>query len=229
MQVRTLLTCTSAVRLLWIVPVALLIQFAEAIVFLVRRRRDRAAAALGAWFVNLRHPGALRAARAKAQALRVVSDAEIHALQYHGSARFSAYMTTALHAPDRVRAISDRGRGLADQTSAQLRSVRGIVLVATFALLLIGARDLLIGRVAAVGTMFEWPGLGDLLRSFTSEWRYAGLGAQAPAPPAMVIAGLFRFVTLEPGRRVCGELPEIEGLGSRLLLGRATLVLGCPR
>ena len=209
-QVRTLLTCTSAVRLLWIVPVALLIQFAEAIVFLVRRRRDRAAAALGAWFANLRHPGSVRTARAKAQALRVVSDAEIHALQYHGSARFSAYMTTALHAPDRVRAISDRGRGLADQTGAQLRSVRGIVLVATFALLLIGARDLLVSRVSAVGTMFVWPGIGDLVRAFTSEWRYAGLGAQAPAPPAMVLAGLLRVVTLGASG-----------------LGRTLLVVGC--
>ncbi len=209
-QVRTLLTCTSAGRLLWIVPVAILMQLAEAVVFLLRRQRARAADAVGAWFTNLRHPGALGAARRRAQRVRVVSDAEIHALQYHGSARFSAYMTTALHAPDRVRAISDRGRGLADQTTAQLRSIRGIVLVATFALLLIGARDLLIGRVAAVGTMFEWPGVADLARSFTSEWRYAGLGAQAPAPPAMVVAGLFRSVTLGASG-----------------LGRTLLVVGC--
>ena len=43
-QVRALLTSTSTARLLWIVPVALVVQFAEAIVYFVRRRRDVARA-----------------------------------------------------------------------------------------------------------------------------------------------------------------------------------------
>ncbi|MGZ6925133.1 MAG: glycosyltransferase [Acidimicrobiia bacterium] len=209
-QLRTLLTATAGVRLLWILPIAFVMQVAEAMVFLTRRQRDRAAAVLGAWPWNLRRLGSVRAARARAQQLRVVSDAEIHALQFRGSARVTAYVTTALHAPDRVRALSDRGRGLADQTSARLRTVRGGVVLALALSLLVGVRDLVIGRVAAVGTMTPWPAVGDLVRAFTSEWRAAGLGAHAPAPPAFVVASLMRIVTLGNGG-----------------LARTVLVLGC--
>ncbi len=198
-QVRALLTSTSTARLLWIVPVALVVQFAEAVVYFVRRRRTVARALIGAWTHNLGHFGEVRVARTRAQAARVVSDAEIHALQFRGSARVSAYVATTLHAPDRVRALSDRGRTVADTAGARLRSVRGLVLVAMLALVAIGVRDLVFGRVAAVGTLLPWPGVGDLLRSYTSEWRYAGLGADAPAPPVFVLAGLLRVVTLGAG------------------------------
>ena len=103
------------------------------------------------------------------------------------------------HAPDRVRALSDRSRNAADTAGARLRSVRGIVLLAMLALVAIGVRDLVFGRVAAVGTLLPWPGVGDLLRGFTSEWRYAGLGSHAPAPPLFVLAALLRVVTLGAG------------------------------
>ena len=141
----------------------------------------------------------MRGARRRAQAARVVSDAEIHALQFRGSARVSAYVATTLHAPDRVRALSDRSRTVADTAGARLRSVRGLVLLAMLALVAIGVRDLVFGRVAAVGTLLPWPGVGDLLRGYTSEWRYAALGAHAPAPPVFVLAALLRVVTLGAG------------------------------
>jgi hypothetical protein len=84
--------------------------------------------------------------------------------------------------------------------------VRGLVLVVMLALVAIGLRDLLLGRVAAVGTMLPWPGVGDLLQGFTSEWRYAGLGSHAPAPPAFVLAALLRIVTLGAGGFARGVL-----------------------
>src|SRR6478609_8540848 len=156
-QVRALLTSTSTARLLWIVPVALVVQFAEALVYFVRRRVAVGRALIGAWTYNLAHFGDVRTARERAQSARVVSDAEIHALQFRGSARVSAYVATTLHAPDRVRALSDRSRTAADSASARLRSVRGIVLLVMLALVAVGVRDLLFGRVAAVGTILPWP------------------------------------------------------------------------
>ena len=59
-QVRALLTSTSTARLLWIVPVALVVQFAEAVVYFVRRRRAVARALIGAWTYNLGHLGDVR-------------------------------------------------------------------------------------------------------------------------------------------------------------------------
>jgi len=175
------------------------VQFAEAVVYFFRRRRAVARALIGAWTHNLGHFGEVRVARRRAQEARVVSDAEIHALQFRGSARVSAYVATTLHAPDRVRALSDRGRTAADTAGARLRSVRGLVLVAMLALVAIGVRDLVFGRVSAVGTLLPWPGVGSLLRGYTSEWRYAALGVDAPAPPVFVLAGLLRIVALGAG------------------------------
>ncbi len=198
-RVRALLTNTAAVRLLWIAPAALIMHLAEAFVFLLRRRRDRAGVLVGGWTGNFRNLASLRRARARSQSARVVSDREIHALQFRGSARVSNYMTASLRADDRMRALTRRGRSVADSASTQFRSLRGLTLVVLVVLALVGARGFLFGRLAAVGQFAPWPGLGDLLRSFTSEWRYAGLGSHAPAPPLLALVGLFRVVGLGSG------------------------------
>ncbi len=201
-RVRALLTNTSAARLLWIAPVALVLHFAEAFVFLLRRRRDRAGALVGGWTGNLRDLGSLRRARARSQGGRVVSDREIHALQFRGSARVSSYMTASLRTDDRMRALTRRSRSVADSASTQFRSLRGLTLIALMVLALIGTRGLFFGRLAAVGQFTPWPGVGDLVRSFTSEWRYAGLGSHAPAPPFLALVALFRIVGLGSGELI---------------------------
>ena len=198
-HVRALLTNTAAVRLLWIAPVALVLHFAEALVFLVRRRRDRAGALVGGWTGNLRDLGSLRRARARSQAGRVVSDREIHALQFRGSARISNYMTGSLRTDVRMRALTRRSRSVADSASSQFRSWRGLTMLAVVVLALVGTRGVLFGRLAAVGHFAPWPGVGDLVRSFTSEWRYAGLGTEAPAPPLLALVALLRAFGLGSG------------------------------
>ena len=198
-RVRALLTNTSAVRLLWIAPVAFLVHCLESGLFLVRRQPGRAGELMSAWTWNLRRLSSLRTARTCAQGARVVPDREIHALQFRGSVRVTAYVTTSLHAEDRVRAWSRRGRSAAEIANTKFRSVRGLVLLAFLAVVMIGTRDLILGRVASVGQMAPWPGVSDLLRAFTSEWRYADLGARSPAPPMFVLAAALRIVTLGAG------------------------------
>ena len=201
-RVRALLTNTAAARLLWIAPVAFVMHFAEAFVFLARRRRDRAGALVGGWTGNLRDLGSLRRARARSQAGRVVSDREIHALQFRGSARVSNYMTASLRADDRMRALTRRSRSVADSASTQFRSLQGLALIALVLLALVGTRGLFFGRLAAVGQFTPWPGVGDLVRSFTSEWRYAGLGTHAPAPPLLALVAVLRIVGLGSGELI---------------------------
>lgn len=230
-RVRAFLTSTSAVRLLWIAPVALLMHLVEAIVFVVRRRRGRAGTLVNAWVWNARHLGSLILARRRAQGARAVPDREISALQFRGSARVAAYMATSLHAEDRVRAISQRGRTVADSAGLRFRSVRGLVLVGLIAVALIGARDLLIGRVASVGQLAPWPGVGDLWRAFTSEWRYADLGSQVPAPPLLALVAGIRVMLLgagELGRSllIAGAIPAAIVGAQRL--GRRVAGPGWP-
>ena len=83
----------------------------------------------------------------------------------------------------------------------------------------------------AVGTTLEWPGVGDLLRAYTSEWRYSALGAHAPAPPVFVLAAVLRIVTLGAegmGRTlvVVGAIPL--GMFGAYRLARAIAGRGWP-
>ncbi len=198
-RVRALLVSTSSARLLWVAPVAFLMHLVEAIIFLARRRRDRAAILLGAWTWNVRHFSGVRVARQRAQAARTVPDREIYSLQFRGSARVAMFLSRSLHAEDRVRVISQRSRLAADTAATRFRSVRGLVLLVVACLAVIGARDLLIGRLAMVGQIAAWPDVSELWRSFTSAWRFADLGSQAPAPPLFALVGAIRVVVLGAG------------------------------
>ncbi len=230
-RVRALLVSTSTARLLWIAPVAFLMHLVEAIIFLARRRRDRAAILLGAWTWNLRHLGGLRIARRRAQAARTVPDREIYSLQFRGSARVTGFLSRSLHAEDRVRVISQRGRLAADSAATRFHSLRGLALLAVAGMAVIGARDLLMGRLAIVGQITSWPGVNELWRSFTSAWRFADLGSQAPAPPLFALVGAIRVVVLGAGGLgrgllVVGAIP-VAMIGAQRL-GRRIAGSGWP-
>ena len=98
----------------------------EALVFVTRRRRDRAGALVRAWTWNVGSIASLRIARRRSQSARVVPDREIHSLQSRGSARVAQFLTTSLHAGARVEAWSERGRSVADSASTKFRSLRGV-------------------------------------------------------------------------------------------------------
>ncbi|MBK5288963.1 MAG: glycosyltransferase family 2 protein [Acidimicrobiia bacterium] len=206
-RLRSLLTNTSTTRLAWITPVAVLMHSLEAFVFLLRRQRIRASILMGGWAWNLRHIGELRVARKRAQSARVVPEREIHALQYLGSARVANYVANSIHAEDRVRSLSERSRTFAGSARGQFRSLRGLTLLALLLIVVFGSREILFGRLAMVGQFMPWPGVADLVRGFTSHWRYADLGSAAAAPPMFALAGILRTVLL-----------GADGLGQSLLV-----------
>ncbi len=195
-RLRSLLTNTSTARLAWIVPVAVLMHSLEAVIFVLRRQRIRASILMGGWLWNLRHLGELRVARKRAQSARVVPEREIHALQFLGSARIANYAANRLHAEEHVRSLSERGRTIAGSARGQFRSLRGLALLALMLIVLFGSREILFGRLALVGQFVPWPGIADLLREFTSHWRYADLGSAAAAPPMFALAGGLRAALL---------------------------------
>ncbi|HUF84232.1 MAG TPA: glycosyltransferase family 2 protein, partial [Acidimicrobiia bacterium] len=183
-RVRALLTSYSFWSLLWVVPVGLVLAFGEAIVSILTRRRGRARAALGGWWWNLRHLGEVRRSRRRAQKLRRIHDGELRELQVRGSAQVRDYLSQHLHTEERLLSLTEAGRSAAAAASTGARQPVALAGLVVLVLFLVGSRDLVFGRVPAVGTLAPWPGVFDLLEAYSSGWRFTGLGSPAAAPPA---------------------------------------------
>ena len=91
-------------------------------------------------------------------------------------------MVGSLRAEDRMRSLSERSRSAAGNASTRLRAPAAVAALVFIFLVLVGSRSLILGRVSVVGQLPRWPGVGDLVESFTSAWRYVDLGSSAPAP-----------------------------------------------
>jgi GT2 family glycosyltransferase len=183
-RVRTVLTSYSLWSLLWVVPIGLVLAFGEAVVSILTRRRGRARAALGAWWWNLRHLGTVRRSRSRAQKLRRIHDGELRELQVRGSAQLRDYLAHHLHTEERLRSLTEAGRSAVDAASSGARQPVAVACLVVAVLFLVGSRDLILGRVPAVGTFAAWPGLSDLVETYSSGWRFTGLGSPAAASPA---------------------------------------------
>lgn len=181
-RLRALLKSASGWSLLYLVPIALFLTVVEVVAFVLTRRRDRASALIGAWTWNLRNFRELRKSRRAAQALRRVPDIDLRSLQVRGSARVSGYLVGSLRAEDRMRSLSERSRSAAGNASTRLRAPAALGALVFIFLVLVGSRSLIFGRVSVVGQLPRWPGVGDLVKTFTSAWRYVDLGSSAQAP-----------------------------------------------
>jgi GT2 family glycosyltransferase len=195
-RLRALLKSASGWSLLYLVPIGFVLAVVEVIAFFLTRRAARARALVGAWTWNLRNLGDLRAARRETQAHRRVPDVDLRFLQVRGSARVRGYLAGSLHTEDRMRALSRRGRSAADTATTQLRAPATIAALVFAFLLLVGSRQLIFGRVPVIGQLPGWPGLSELLATFTSAWRYVDLGSTAPAPPDLAVFSLASTLVL---------------------------------
>jgi GT2 family glycosyltransferase len=190
-RVRVLLTSYSLVTLLWLAPVGVVVACVEAVGDLVTGRPRRARAAISGWFSNLLHLRSLRASRRRAQRLRRVSDGDLRELQIGTTTRLGDFLAHHLHTDDRLRQIGDRSRSALGSVSDRMRGPAAVVFLGFVALVLIGSRDFITGRVPGIGTLVPWVSGGDLLDAFGSAWRSTGLGSPAAAPPLLALTGLF--------------------------------------
>jgi GT2 family glycosyltransferase len=188
-RVRVLLTSYSLPRLLWLVPVGILVGFIEAVGDLLTGRPRRARAAVGSWFSNLLHVGRLRASRKRAQSSRRVHDSELIELQVGSTARLGAFFSHHLQTDARLRNLGDAGRNAVDSWSDGVRTPAAIGFIGFLVMVAIGSRSLITKGVPAIGTFATWPGIGELFESFGSVWRYTGLGSASAAPAALAAAG----------------------------------------
>jgi GT2 family glycosyltransferase len=188
-RVRVLIKSYSWTALVWVLPSAFALSFGEAVALALTRRWRHALAAMRGWFPS-RGTG-LGQARASTQRSRQVDDADVRDLMIRGSARIRGPLVQRLHAGDRLAVASNRARVRMSTTGARLRRAPGILALVVVALIVVGSRGLVFGRVPEIGAFRAWPGIGALWHTFTTPWRTTMLGSQTPGTPAYALmAGL---------------------------------------
>src|SRR5260221_1238076 len=81
-------------------------------------------------------------------------------------------------------------------TVERLRRAPAILALVVAALIVLGSRALVFGRVPEIGSFRAWPGIGALWHTFTTPWRSTMLGAQTPATPAFAMMAALTTATI---------------------------------
>ena len=195
-RLRVVLSCYSVLGLLRVVPKIAVLHVAEVIYSLLVGRRGQAVDIASGWWWNLRRAGELREARRHVKTFRRVPDRDIRRLMTPGSARFRQFVRGQIGlGDDRMTSWTGRRDVVGAIRSGTFRSAAAVWAVVGV-VLLAGSRHLITRSVPAIGQLvpFNTSGL-DLLREWTSGWRTAGLGSEAPAPTAYGILGALGFLS----------------------------------
>ncbi|MDQ1402020.1 MAG: hypothetical protein QOG03_336, partial [Actinomycetota bacterium] len=185
-RLRAVLTNYSRFHLARVLPQLLLLSLIEIAFSLVTGRTATAAAVAGAWTWNVRHLGEIRASRKRLRGQRRVPDSEVRRLQVRGSARVTAFARGSA-VSGRTRSLAEAGRDLATSFRDNRLLLAGWS--ALILLLVVGTRNLIGGRIPAVGQLQSFPSVGSFLSRFFSGWRDGGLGGASPAPAAYALLG----------------------------------------
>jgi GT2 family glycosyltransferase len=211
-RVRVLTKSYSPVALLWVLPLAFLLNVAEAIALVFTRRPARARALLAGWFSAFRRGTGIRQARASTQRMRRIDDGDVRDLMVRGSARVRTIVSYRLHAGDRLAEVSNRTRAAVSDVSTRARTFHVVAAIGLAVLIAFGSRSLVLDRVPQVGSFQDWPGAGSLWSTFFAPWRYAMMGADSAASPvfglmALLTTALFGDSDLGRTLVVAGALP----------------------
>ncbi|HEV7886009.1 MAG TPA: glycosyltransferase family 2 protein [Acidimicrobiales bacterium] len=188
-RLRAVLKDYGLFHLLRVVPQVALLAVGEVLYGFALGRRRTSRDIVRAWRWNLQRFGEVRAARRALRKVRGLPDGEVRRLQARGSARMLSFVQGQLGIEERARLAAMAGRDV----GLSLRALRVPLTISTVvaAVLLFGSRDLLSGRLPAVGEFAPFPDhvLG-VVRPFLSGWRTTGLGGEGPAPAAFALLGL---------------------------------------
>ncbi|MDA3041377.1 MAG: glycosyltransferase, partial [Actinomycetota bacterium] len=193
-RLRTLLVTQSRLTLLWLLPLAVLQLVVGGMYSLLSGHRSQATVAVDAVAWNVARWGDTRKRRRAMQTLRQVSDSEVHALQFGGSARVNTFLRGQFAVGDRVVNLVTTARDAFGGPNADRVRDAGIVGALVGSLMLFGSRDLIAQGVTPVGQFLELPGAGRLLGEWSSGWRAAGTGGPGTAPTAFLVLGLLRVL-----------------------------------
>ena len=190
-HLRSMLKNYSLLHLVRVLPQAAVVSVFEAVIALLARRWAEAGELVSAWAWNLRHLPELRSLRRAVKRSRAVPDSEVRRLQVRGSVRLTFYLQRRLHAEERAQALVAAGHELVDTVVGRGPVRAATMLLAVVALaVLVGTRDLLGGRLPAVGELAPFPRVSTLLSHYVSGWRTTGMGSEWAAPPLFGVLGL---------------------------------------
>lgn len=206
-SVATLLKNYSSLRLLWVLPLTVLLAIAKTLAFLLIRRFGEAGAVVRAYLWNAGQlPRTLRRRRA-AQRRRVNSDRQLARLFAPGLPRARVYAEAvgAWLAGGSTRALIDEDSAPTAEEAFESRSLvrfardrpaasAGIVLVIAY---LVGLAPLLGGGQVVGGEVAPWPDMArDFLRAYAAPHNGDPMGVAGFASPIQAVLGLFSFAGL---------------------------------
>jgi GT2 family glycosyltransferase len=174
-----------------IVPQAALLALLEVLYSVVLGRFRQARDIVSAWMWNLRRRRAVRARRKQVKSNRQVPDGDIRRLQVRGSGRLSAFLRGQIgSSEDRIASLAGARRDFAATFSSSKARTALLAWALVTLLLLVGSRDLLFGRIAAVGDFATFGTSGfDLIDHWTSGYNSSGLGSVEPNPTMLGFVG----------------------------------------
>ena len=223
-RLSTVASLTGAARSFVVVPALIVVTLIEAIVSLVTGHVRRASTEVGALLMAPRDTVSILRRRRRVAALRRIPDREIADLQVRGSVRWRRVVRGRQRS---AGPAADRG------TSDDAGSREPVAVAAWFvlwALLLVGARDLIAGGVASIADMMPWADSPrDLVRSYLSGWWDKDLGATTAQPTGNLLMALAGVLTL--GHPALAQTMAIIGLVAAGWLGASRLcaVASVPR
>lgn len=201
-----------------VVPQAAVLALVEVIYCVVLGRFRQARDVAGAWLWNARRRGETRRQRKALAAVRTLPDSDVRRNQVRGSARMAAFLRGRIGtSDDRLPAVAGASRDLAASLRSSKARTALVAWLIVLGVILVGSRDLVFGRLTAIGDMVSFGSSAfDLVETWVSGYRSVGLGAVAPNPTGLGVFGVLgtvAFGALDLVRKffVLGLLPV--GLG----------------
>lgn len=190
-RLRVVISCSSALGLVRVIPKLVVLHVAEVLYALVVGRTGQARDITAGWIWNLRRIGELRDARRQVRAFRRVPDREVRRFMARGSARLRQFVRGQIGGgEDRLSGWARSGRDVAGALRSGTFRAAAVTWGTVALVLLAGSRHLITRGVPAVGELVPFSSSPvELLRAWSSGWRTAGLGSEAPAPTAYGILG----------------------------------------
>lgn len=223
-RLSTVASLTGAVRSLTTIPLLIVVTLVEAIVSLFTGHVRRAAIELGALVTAPRDTMSIIRRRRRASALRRIPDREIADLQVRGSVRWRRMSRGRRIAPESGVSVD------ASIESGARDAVSVVVWFALWALLLVGAREIITGGVGSVGDLLAWSDSPrDVAHSYLSGWWGKDLGATTAQPTGNVL--MFVLGVLALGHPALAQTVVVVGLVMAGWLGASRLcaVSSAPR
>lgn len=224
---RTLLKNAAGTRLLYLVPLLVLLTLVEMVGFIVLRQPREIlnlGRAMGWNFVNVVQT---ISERRKVQRSRTVPDRKLRRLTVRGSTRVRAYIGNQTERLEeawgrRTETFAARREFI---SGLKARSVGLAVLLLLGGLIgfLLGFRHFLWAPQAAIGELLPYPDRATaLLRVWASSWQGVGLGQPGPAAPSLGLLGLVPVLAL--GAVGAAQKLLVLGLGLVAFVGAYHLI-----